>query len=82
HIVFEDRELLKDQLLPLLHTKLNESAVPVLHLDSWVQTVEKDRYCMELAAAYFGVEQYDVIHTQDVIATRALSRVKRKDSAL
>ncbi|MBJ8192761.1 glycosyltransferase family 1 protein, partial [Bacillus cereus] len=42
HIVFEDRELLKDQLLPLLHTKLNESAVPVLHLDSWVQTVEKD----------------------------------------
>ncbi|MGW8958991.1 glycosyltransferase [Paenibacillus sp. NPDC055715] len=44
--------------------------------------MEKDRYCMELAAAYFGIEQYDVIHTQDVIATRALSRVKRKDSAL
>ncbi|AET56980.1 glycosyltransferase [Paenibacillus terrae HPL-003] len=82
HIVFENRELLKEQLLPMLNTKLNETAVPVLHQDSWVQTVEKDRYCMELAAAYFGVEQYDVIHTQDVIATRALSRVKRKDSAL
>ncbi|MBE0335670.1 glycosyltransferase family 4 protein [Paenibacillus sp. 23TSA30-6] len=82
HIVFEDRELLKAQLLPMLDAKLNESAVPVLHLDSWVQTVEKDRYCMELAAAYFGVDQYDIIHTQDVIATRALSRVKRKDSAL
>jgi hypothetical protein len=67
YIVFKNRGLLKNQLLPMLNTKLNEAAVPVLHKDSWVQTVEKDRYCMELAAAYFGVEQYDVFHTQDVI---------------
>lgn len=82
HIVFEEKEIMKDQLLPMLHTKLNEAAVPLLYEDSWVRIVENDRYCMELAAAYFGVDQYDVIHTQDVIATRAFSRVRSKRTAL
>src|SRR5690606_26907464 len=37
---------------------------------------ELDRYCYELAAASFGLEEYDVIHTQDIFTARALARVK------
>ncbi|WP_159881059.1 glycosyltransferase family 4 protein [Paenibacillus puerhi] len=76
HILYENREISKDALLPLLQEKLNASTAPLLHVDSWIRSVETDRYCMELAAAYFGLEKYDVIHAQDVISARALSRAK------
>lgn len=46
------------------------------------QIYEIDRYCMELAAAFFGIDQYDIIHTHDVISTRSLSRVKAKGTLL
>jgi glycosyltransferase involved in cell wall biosynthesis len=82
HIVNDGRTLAKDVLRPLLHSKLSAAAVPALHIDRWVYENEIDRYCMELAAAFFGLEQYDLIHTQDVISTRALSRVKPKRTPL
>lgn len=41
-----------------------------------IKISEIDRYSFELAAAYFNLEQYDIIHCQDVISARALSRVK------
>jgi glycosyltransferase involved in cell wall biosynthesis len=44
--------------------------------------LEIDRYCLELSAAFFGIDQYDVIHTQDVFSTRSLSRVKAKNTIL
>lgn len=37
---------------------------------------EVERYIMELAASRLDLSRYDVIHTQDVIATRALARVR------
>lgn len=82
HMVSDHREIAKDVLRPLLFAKLNAAASPSLHADRWVYETEIDRYCMELAAAYFGLEQYDLIHTQDVISTRALSRVKPKRTPL
>lgn len=82
HLVYTDREISKDHLLPLLKAKLTTETTPLLHKEPWVYQVELDRYCMELAAAYFGLEQYDVIHTQDVISTLALSRVKPKRTGL
>ena len=39
---------------------------------------EIERYCLELSAAYFGLDKYDVIHTQDVLSACALNRVKPK----
>ncbi|SDD30916.1 Glycosyltransferase involved in cell wall bisynthesis [Paenibacillus sp. UNCCL117] len=82
HILYENREILKETLLPLLHAKLNPYTAPLLHVNDWIRTVETDRYCMELAAAYFGLGKYDVIHTQDVISTRALKRVKPASTPL
>lgn len=52
------------------------------HVDPWVRYRDVERYCYELAAALFDLDQYDIIHTQDIISTRALSRVKPSRTAL
>ncbi|WP_368737800.1 glycosyltransferase family 4 protein [Bacillus sp. EB106-08-02-XG196] len=43
---------------------------------------ERDRHCFEMAATYFNLETYDLIHTQDIFSTRLLSRVKPKKTPL
>ncbi len=52
------------------------------HVDPWIRYREIERYCFEVAASLFDLKQYDVIHTQDIISTRALSRVKPPSTAL
>lgn len=52
------------------------------HVDPWVRYRDVERYCFELASALFDLAQYDIIHTQDIISTRAISRVKPQSSAL
>lgn len=52
------------------------------HVDPWVRYRDIERYCFELAAALFDLEQYDIIHTQDIISTRAMFRVKPPHTAL
>lgn len=51
-------------------------------LDKWMRNRETDRYTFELGAACLGVEGYDLIHTQDVISTRAIARIKPKRTPL
>jgi len=82
HMVNQNRDLFKAHILPLLKIKLNNRAYPGFSSQSWLYTAELDRYCMELSAAYFGLDSYDVIHTQDVISTLAMSRVKSKHTGL
>jgi len=82
HIVGTDRRISKEKLLPIVRAKLAPQLYPSLNEDSLVQHVETDRYCMELAAAYFGVGQYDVIHAQDVISALAMNRVRHRHTAL
>ncbi|MCL6457740.1 MAG: glycosyltransferase family 4 protein [Gorillibacterium sp.] len=82
YMVYQNREVNKVELLPALKAKLNEQVAPALHADSWVFSVETDRYCMELSAASFGLKKYDVIHCQDVISAIALSRVKSQHTGL
>jgi len=69
-------------LLPLLEAKLNEELYPAIHANPLVKYTEFQRYIFELAAAYFGLDQYDVIHTQDVIATASIKRVLPANTAL
>lgn len=82
HIVNTERRLSKEALLPMLKAKLDAIRAPYLHQNPIIWQPELERYCMELTAAYLGLEQYDIIHTQDVIAARALSRVKPKRTPL
>lgn len=78
HIVNRGMELSKQALHPILSAKLNPVHAPEVHRHDVIRQYEFDRYCMELSAAYFGLEHYDVIHTQDVFAARSLARVKPK----
>lgn len=49
---------------------------------SRIKVQETDRYTFELAASYLDLEEYDIIHCQDVISTIAFSRVKPKSIPL
>lgn len=82
HIVNRGKELSKDVLLPMLETKLTKQTAPGLNQHFALRSYEMDRYCLELAASYFGLNQYDIIHTQDIFSTRSLSRVKPKRTPL
>lgn len=46
------------------------------HVHPWIRWREIERYTFELAVSLFDLHQYDVIHSHDVIATRAMRRVK------
>ncbi|MGN7360055.1 glycosyltransferase family 4 protein [Paenibacillus sp. SAF-054] len=76
HIINRGQELSKTALRPFLTAKLSAVQAPRMHQDPFIHFYEEDRYFMELSAAYFGLGQYDVIHTQDIFAARALHRVK------
>lgn len=52
------------------------------YVEPWVRWREIERYTFELAAASFDLQQYDLIHTQDIVSTRALSRVKPQNVPL
>lgn len=82
HIVNRGLELSKETIRPLLLSKLNAANAPLLHMDPIVQQYEFDRYSMELSAAFFGLDRYDIIHTQDIFSTRALSRAKPRKTPL
>ncbi|MBE3569908.1 MAG: glycosyltransferase family 4 protein [Bacillales bacterium] len=82
YIVNEDRKLEKNKLLPLLKAKLNEQNYPAIYANPLVKYTEFQRYVYELASAYLGLDKYDVIHTQDVISTVSIQRVRPKGSAL
>lgn len=43
---------------------------------------ETERYLLEAAFSYFGIRKYDIIHTQDIISTRAAARVKSRHTSL
>ncbi|WP_371809499.1 glycosyltransferase family 4 protein [Terribacillus sp. AE2B 122] len=52
------------------------AAYPNLEPGSWIHTTEVLRYSLELTALATGLDQYDVIHAQDVIAASSIERVK------
>lgn len=45
-------------------------------VDPWIRWREIERYTYELCALLFGLHNYDVIHTQDIVSTRAIARVR------
>ncbi|NPC93055.1 glycosyltransferase family 4 protein [Bacillus sp. WMMC1349] len=82
HIVNENRKVEKDQLFPLIDKLLDHEKCPELYENELVEYTEIQRYFFELAALYFGLETYDLIHAQDVISSGCLKRVKPEKTAL
>jgi glycosyltransferase involved in cell wall biosynthesis len=64
------------QLNPILNLPLSHKNLPLFNAH------QSNRHSMELAAAYFGLDQYDIIHAHDVISARCISRVKPKKTPL
>ena len=52
------------------------------YVETWIRWREIERYTFELAATLFRLDHYDLIHTQDLVSTRALARVKPKEVPL
>lgn len=50
--------------------------------DPWITSTEIERYCIEAAALYFDLSDYDIIHAQDIVSAHALSRVKSPKTPL
>ncbi|MGA9174322.1 MAG: glycosyltransferase family 4 protein [Thermoactinomyces sp.] len=50
--------------------------------DPFIKNMELERYIYEAAVTHFGVANYDLIHTQDIISTRAIAKVKPKQTPL
>lgn len=45
-------------------------------VEPWIRWREIERYTFELSALLFGLHNYDIIHTQDIVSTRAIARVR------
>lgn len=46
-----------------------------MDIEGYIADLEQRVYCYELAALYLDVSQYDIIHAQDVLSARAISRI-------
>ena len=56
----------------MLEEKLINSAYPTIHC------LEFFRYAFELGSAYVSIDQYDIIHCHDPIATYTINRILKK----
>ena len=82
HIVNQGRRVEKNKLHAFLQAKMPPELFPNLYLNKLVEYTEFQRYIYELGAVYLGIDKYDLIHTQDVISTLCLSRVKPSTTPL
>lgn len=78
----QGRVIQREKIIPIINANINESNYPEMYTNFLVRWTEMQRYVYELSAAYFGLDKYDLIHTQDVISTYCISRVKPKDTPL
>ena len=77
YVMNEDRYLPKSKVKePILEQIRSYYAARQLDLSPWMLDMEAERYSFEAAAAHFGLAGYDLIHSQEVISSRGLSRIK------
>lgn len=82
HMVNNHRKIEREKILPLLKAKMNPNNYPAIYANKLVEYTEFQRYVFELGAAYLGLEKYDIIHTQDVLSTTCMHRVKPPNTPL
>jgi glycosyltransferase involved in cell wall biosynthesis len=80
HMVNKDRRVEKSQWFPLLN-ETTESFIR-FHINPLVQYTETQCNFYEKAVKYLGLEKYDIIHTQDVISTASINRIRPAHTAL
>ncbi|MNO71568.1 GDP-mannose-dependent alpha-(1-6)-phosphatidylinositol monomannoside mannosyltransferase [compost metagenome] len=68
-----DKALLWKQIFPYIQTYYT-SLFP--QLDPWIIEMEAEKYSFELACSSLNLDEYHIIHVQDVISSAAISRIK------
>ncbi|AIF67638.1 glycosyl transferase [Terribacillus saccharophilus] len=76
HLVGKDKVIPRERWVPFVSSILLRSKYPEVYQNNYIEYMETQRYTYELAAAEFGLHDYDIIHTQDVLSTVALNRIK------
>lgn len=82
YIVNEFRKVERIDILPLIKKQPENRSYLTDGTDPMVKYCETERIIYELGATYLGLDQYDVINTQDVISTGCISKVKPKHTPL
>ena len=82
HKVNTGEKVEKSKLLPFLQAKFPLYMYPNVYTNKLVEFSEFHRYLFELGVTYLGLEKYDLIHTQDVISTASIKRVKPQNTPL
>lgn len=78
----QGRVIQREKIIPIINANINENNYPEMYVNFLVRWTEMQRYVYELSAAYFGLDKYDLIHTQDVISTYCISRIKPMNTPL
>ncbi|MCM3186889.1 glycosyltransferase family 4 protein [Priestia megaterium] len=76
HIVNRNLEIVKDELSLLEELEQHEKNNPILYKDPVVKFYEKERIGYTRGVARLDINQYDLIHTQDVVATACIRSLK------
>lgn len=74
-LIGKDIKIPRDRWTPYVYSVLQRENYPKVYLNDLVEFTEVQRYVFELAAAEFNLDEYDIIHSHDVISTVALKRV-------
>ncbi|UFJ42543.1 glycosyltransferase family 4 protein [Brevibacillus humidisoli] len=76
YLLGEERIIEKKPILyPLYDMMMDYFDQELPELEDWARFREIESYVFEMASVLLGLKEYDVIHTHDVISTRAFSRV-------
>lgn len=81
HLVNQNRLIEKSRFLPVMD-KVLEPPISTHYKDPMLKYYDSHRYFYELGAAYLGLEKYDLIHTQDILSTSCISRIRPEGTPL
>ncbi|PAE44076.1 glycosyltransferase family 4 protein [Bacillus sp. 7884-1] len=82
HIVTKKQVIENNRFLPVITKVYEQTESSFYHKNPILYHYENLRYCFELGAAYFDLEKYDLIHTQDVLSTACINRIRPQGTAL
>ncbi|MGF6952599.1 glycosyltransferase involved in cell wall biosynthesis [Neobacillus sp. B4I6] len=80
HMVNKERRVEKSEWFSLLSD--NAESFISFHINPLVQYTETQQNFYTKAVSYLGLEKYDIIHTQDVISTASINRIRPAHTAL
>lgn len=82
HLLPKKQVIECDRFVPIINKIYDQSESLYYKEEPVLNYYENLRYCFELGAACFDLGKYDLIHTQDVLSTVCINRIKPEETAL